>query len=495
MNRATINSGEVVFGDGQAEGIRHSCDEVLKVVILGDFSGRASRRQCDPETLAQREAYRLDKDSFETLFERLSVRLQLPTMEQPLSLLEFDDLHPDYLYSRLPLFRRFIDLERRLLNPREFESAAAELRQWQPQLQVSEPQEEAQSFWDALLSGAQNRNSEGDGSALPVDRLIKEIVAPYVQAKPDQRQESYLQALREAVSGAMRNIMHHSDFRQLEASWRSLHLLLRRIDGHPGLSLHLIDVSKEELLADFAKAENDLEKSQIFKCLVERETAAGSRPYNLIVGDFYIADDERDLHMLIDLSTIAEAAGSALLLGGDIRLAGCPGLAGASDPDDWQYPLSQVFLQNWQAIREYSASAHVALAGPRFMLRLPYGADSATTECFDFEELTADHGHNYYLWGNSVYLLALAICQQFSQSGKLVSPRPATFDNLPLHVRRLPQGRWLTPCAEALLSDRAAARFQATGISTLRSVQDRDQILLPKVQSLAGGELRGPWSR
>ncbi|WP_308364175.1 MULTISPECIES: type VI secretion system contractile sheath domain-containing protein [unclassified Microbulbifer] len=499
MNQITMNSGASIFHSEQGAALQPTSGEVLKVAILGDFSGRSSRRLCEPETLSQRPAHRLGKDSFESLFERLGVRMQLPVMDEPLSLLEYDDLHPDYLYSRVPLFRQFIELEKRLLNPAEFSRAAEEIQQWKPELRgVNDALANASlggaSMLDAILGSDSYRDSYRNSDQGRIDRLIRDIVAPYVQKTPDQRQGTYLQAVKEAASEAMRKLMHHSDFRQLEASWRSLHLLLRRVQDHPNLHLYLIDISKEELMADLAQAESDLEKSQVFKCLVERETISGSRPYNVIVGDFFVTDEERDLHWLIDLSTIAEAAGSALLLGADPRLAGCPSLAGSLDPDDWHYPLSGEFAESWLAVREYSGSEYVALAGPRFMLRLPYGADSATTDCFEYEELTPEHGHNYYLWGNSAYLLALSICQQFSEAGRPAPVLSASYEDLPLHLRDLPQGRWMTPCAEALLTDRAAARFESAGISTLRSVQGRDQILLPRLQSLAGGGLKGPWS-
>jgi len=481
--------------------------EQLKVAIVGDFSGRASRGQCEPAALAARPAYRLRKDNFEALFEQLGVRLQLPLMERPLSLLEYDDLHPDYLYSRVPLFKQFIELEKKLLRPDGFAQAAAEIQQWRPELRRADAAGHSaetdagnssavysgESLLDSILAAKDCPDVSLASPQVQVDRLIKDIVAPYVQRKADSRQETYLQAVREAASEAMRKIMHHSAFRQIEASWRSLHFLLRRLEEHPGLQLFLIDISKEEIQADFARAGDDLEQSQLFKCLVERETATGNRPYNLVLGDFTISDDERDLHLLIDLATIAEAAGSALLLGGDSRLAGCPTLAASTDPDDWHYPLAESFTEGWQAVRDYSASEYVALAGPRFMLRLPYGADSASTDCFDFEELTPELGHRYYLWGNSAYLLALSLCSAFVHSDRAAAVEAASFEDMPLHVRELPQGRWMTPCAEALLTDSAAARFSGVGISTLRSVQGRDQILLPKLQSLAGTRLRGPW--
>ena len=498
MSRATITAGVPLSpGEHNDSEPEFSQGNILKVAILGDFSGRASRRQCKPESLSRRPAIRLSKDNFESVFEQLGVRLQLPVMQESLGLLEFDDLHPDYLYSRVPLFRQFIELEKRLLQPAEFARAAEEIRQWRPELvesaRRSEAPDQTGSMLDRILSGETFRETYSRSPEGQIDQLIKDIVAPYVQAKPDSRQEIYLQAVKQAASEAMRKIMHHSDFQQIEASWRSLHLLMRRLDEHPNLQLHLIDVSKEEILADFAQAEGDLEQSQLFKCLVERETGAGNRPFNLIVGDFFIADEERDLHLLIDLATIAEAAGSAVVLGGDSRLAGCASLAGSLDPDDWHYPLSEVFAESWQAVRDYSGCEYVALAGPRFMLRLPFGADSARTDCFDFEELTPEHGHSYYLWGNGAYLLALSICQQFARTGRLAAVASASYEGLPLHLRKLPQGDWMTPCAEAQLTDRAAARFTSAGISTLRSVQGRDQILLPHLQSLSGTDLRGPW--
>ncbi|WP_444902341.1 type VI secretion system contractile sheath domain-containing protein [Microbulbifer sp. SSSA007] len=497
MSRATIATGFEIPGDNKKGRNMDLGTDNLKVAIIGDFSGRASRRQCEPDTIAERRVYLLNRDTFEGVFADLGVSLQLPVMEKPLFLPCFDDLHPDYLYSRLPLFKKFIELEQRLRDPVQFQQAAEEIQQWKPELR--EPSTEAtsysadQSFLDEILAAGRERHARENGNSLEVDQLIKDIVAPYVQKSADPRQGEYLDALTEATSDVMRKLMHHSDFRQLEASWLSLQFLLRRLEEHPNLQLYLIDISKEELLADFASAESDLENSQVFKLLVERETVSGSRPYNLVLGDFYITDEERDLHLLIDLSTIAEAAGSALLLGGDTKLAGCPNLAGSVDPDDWYYPLSERFAESWQAVREYSGSEYVALAAPRFMLRLPFGSETSTTEHFDFEELTPEQGHQYYLWGNSVYLLALAICQGFSASGRLRAPSSATYESLPLHLRKLPQGQWITPCAEALLTDRGATRFMQAGLSTMRSVQGRDQIILPRLSSLAGGALKGPW--
>ena len=502
MSRVNIHTGASIFTSEKGDSIppkRHHGAK-YSVAIVGDFSGRTSRAVFEPESIYARPAHKIGKGNFEQLFERLQVAVNLPSVNGPLRLLEFDDLHPDYLYQRVPLFNQFIQLEQQLRNPVEFSRAMEEIKQWRPDLALtaseSEPENTGlgpQSMLDKILSGAVYQAQVKGCTEGQIDQLIKEIVAPYVQQKPDANQETYLNAVTEAASEAMRKIMHHGDFRQIEASWRSLHLLLRRLEEHPALELHLLDISKAEVLADLAQAGDDLEQSGLFKNLVERHTAAGSAPYDLILGDFTITDDERDLHMVIDLATIAEAAGSTVVMGGDCRLAGCPSMSGAMDPDEWDYPLSGEFSESWKAVREYPACAHLALAAPRFLLRLPYGADSSRTEYFTYEELGPELGHRYYLWGNSAYLLTLSICNAFSGAGY---PHPVSGDHyrdLPLHLRRLPQGEWLTPCAEAWMGDRAAARFLAAGLSALRSVQGRDEILLPKLQSIAGTALKGPW--
>ncbi|MBY6189984.1 type VI secretion system contractile sheath large subunit [Microbulbifer agarilyticus] len=479
------------------------------MAVVGDFSGRSSRSLCEPESLHTRPAYRVTKDNFEQLFERLQVRVKIPAFDAPLPLLEFDDLHPDYLYQRVPLFEKFAELEQQLLNPGQFSRAAKEIRNWHSDIvertqpcrkaHISQHKEQReQSILDRILTGEPyqplQENYANDTTLGQIDLLIKDIVAPYVQQKPDVNQTAYLDAVTEASSEAMRKIMHHSDFRQLEASWRSLHMLLRRLGEHPGLEVHLLDISKAEILADLAHANDDLEESKLFKCLVERNTTAGDAPYNLIVGDFYVADDERDLHMLIDLATMVEATSSTLILGGDCRLGGCPSMAGSMDPDDWCSPLDASFTQGWQALQRYEACQHVALATPRFLLRLPFGNDASRTDNFKFEELTPELGHRYYLWGNSAYLLALSICSAFISSGKPSLVQADHYRDLPLHLRKFPHGDWLTPCAEAWMTDRAAARFYDAGLSTLRSVQGRDEIVLPNLQSIAGSELRGSWS-
>jgi type VI secretion system protein ImpC len=53
-----------------------------------------------------------------------------------------------------------------------------------------------------------------------------------------------------ALSDAMRAVLHQSEFQNLESLWRGLDLVLRRIETGPMLQVHLVDMSAEEFAAD-----------------------------------------------------------------------------------------------------------------------------------------------------------------------------------------------------------------------------------------------------
>ncbi|WP_370981194.1 type VI secretion system contractile sheath domain-containing protein [Agaribacterium sp. ZY112] len=505
MPRATMQTSGAVFSDGQDHPIRPKATltKPLRVAILGDFSGRSSRGISEPETIAKRRAYTLNKDNFERTFEDLGVQLKVPVMDEPLSLMEFDDLHPDYLYSRVPLFKQFIELNKQLLTPSKFDQAADEIKQWvnfQAQQFTSTgadtDAEEGQLMLDAILSSSNYQAQYASSPQGQIDQLIKDIVAPFVAPTADPRQADMLKAVTEATNDAMRKIMHQSDFQQIEASWRSLHMLMRRLDSHPELYIDIIDITKAELLADLAAAGEDLEQAQIFKRLVSSQTSSGNMPYNLVLGDFFIEDRVEDVALLIDMATIAQAVDGCFVSGGSTKLAGCPSVAGSADPDDWYYPIDDEFQSAWQALRAFDASEHLCLAAPRFLLRLPFGAKTASTDCFEFEELPETKGHKYYLWGNSAYLVTLQLCQSYLDFGSHFNPdhNPKVSD-LPLHVYKEYGSQQIKPCAENLLTDSGIGVLAQAGLTAVRSVQNSDAVLINQFKSVSeSGLLRGPWS-
>ncbi|WP_439134726.1 type VI secretion system contractile sheath domain-containing protein [Pseudomaricurvus sp.] len=508
MSRTSINTGSTVFHASSEESspkpVFTDNGRRLKVAILGDFSGRKSRGEFTPEDILNRPSYVVNKDNFELAFSRFNIRLQLPICDAPISFMEFDDLHPDYLYSRVPMFQKFIELNKKLLNPEQFEQAANEIQHWLQQDQQSVSADasavkaqSSESILESILSNISHNASETQRMAdSEVNRLINSIVAPYLQQPEDPRQADLLDAVTQATSQTMRSIMHHSAFQELEASWRSVQMLIKRLDLDSSIQIHLIDITKEELLADLQQADDDLEQAQIFHRLVSSQSAEGESPYNLVLGDFYLGESEEDLGLIVDMGTIAESTGSSFISGASSALAGFPSLAGPADPREWQYSLADDFISGWEAVQDYSGSQHVVAASPRFMLRLPYGKSTSTTDCFDFEELGEDNSHRYYLWGNSGYLVTLLLCQHFLEGGSDIETLQArSIEDLALHHYQDANETYLKPCAETLLTDTAAQEFIKRGLCTVRSVQQQDKVVIPQLNSLHfSGKLPTPWA-
>jgi predicted component of type VI protein secretion system len=133
-----------------------------------------------------------------------------------------------------------------------------------------------------------------------------------------------------------------------------------------------------------------------------------------------------------------------------------------------------------------SAAGSLGLALPRMMLRLPYGKDAATVEAFGFEELPPGSGHEAYLWGNPAVACVYLLGRAFSRSGwELSGDLETEIEELPAHVYHEGGESRIKPCAEVLLSNRAAEAILGRGLMPLLSVRDRDMVRLPRLQSLA----------
>ena len=109
-------------------------DTPFRILILGDFSGRASRGICEPD-LAGRRPVLVDRDNFEEVLEKLRPGLRL-TPEISLRFRELEDFHPDRIFERVELFGALRDMREKLSDRSTFAAAAAAL---QPQAPATPP--------------------------------------------------------------------------------------------------------------------------------------------------------------------------------------------------------------------------------------------------------------------------------------------------------------------------------------------------------------------
>ena len=493
-------------------------DMPFRIGIFGDFSGRASRGVCQPESLAGRRLHSVDRDNFEELLARLQVGLSLPMpggQALPLDFREMDDFHPDRIYEQVEAFAALRQLRRKLHNPQTFAEAAAEVRGWYKARAASAPAPSApqpaketpsqptpEGLFDQVLDEAQHRFAERPENARRStqsqwDVLIADLVEPYLLPKTDPKQAEYVASVDAAVGELMRQILHHPQFQALEASWQALNLLVSRLETDADLKLFVWDVSKAELETDLT-ANEDLSQSGTYRLLVEQSVhVPEGKPWSLFVGDYCFGPTRSDAELLGRLAKIVQAAGAPLVAGADARLVGCPSLFRTPDPLDWQFVPEKDAVQAWASLRALPEAEWIGLAMPRFLLRFPYGRKTNPMEKFDFDELPGEPDHEGYLWGNPAFACACLLGQAFSRQGWNFRPGMINeIDDLPVHVYQSEGESEMKPCAEVLLTDRAAEAIAARGLIPLRSVQNQGAVRVEEYLSIAASaaRLRGRWS-
>src|SRR2546423_1159705 len=147
------------------------------------------------------------------------------------------------------------------------------------------------------------------GEQASLDALIAKAIAPHIV--PDApHQALYLAQLDASIGDEMRAILQHPDFKALEALWRGAHWLVSSLNTDEQLKLYVLDVSRDELLADMQEARANVESSGLYRLLAERaRDEARGEPWSLISSDLAFWLGSEDVELLAFLGVIASQAG------------------------------------------------------------------------------------------------------------------------------------------------------------------------------------------
>jgi hypothetical protein len=276
-------------------------DERFRILVLGDFSGRDSRGAKDLADLAgARTPVRVDRDNIEELPGDLDTKVRVQLLEHgaPLTfaIRSFEDLHPDRLFTDTAPFDALYRTRQGLSSgdPDEYRQAAGNVSLWGLSSTViasvgatgkglppkpkpipvyrggrlvdpdaDSGKSEKESFAEDLLAGARK---QGRGTTEDVRRLARQVVAGHVAPKPPPDREGLLASTDVAIGSWMRTLLREPAFQQIEAAWRALDLLVRRVD-EDAVEIHVLDVSRTELAEDLRR--RDLAESGAYRVLVE----------------------------------------------------------------------------------------------------------------------------------------------------------------------------------------------------------------------------------
>jgi len=447
----------------------------FRILILGDLSGRANRglREIGP-ALAQRPVLPVDRDNFDDVLGRLQPSIRLgPHLS--LTFHELDDFHPDRLYDSLEIFGRLRALRQKLADAATFSSAAAELG-----LDAAPPPPKPAELTSGDLLEYAVAATQAQAAGPPADPLaeyIRRIVAPYLAPKPHPRQVELLAEIDQAIAGLMRAVLHQPAFQALEAAWRAVFFLVRRLETDGRLRIYLLDLSRDELAADLAAGE--LVESGLYRVLVEHTVGTlGGEAWSVVAADFVFEQTRADAELLGRIARLASQAGAPFLAEAGTQ----PPQADAAGP--------------WAALRAMPEATWIGLALPRFLLRLPYGRHTDPIESFDFEEMPGPPQHQWYLWGNPAFACAYLLGRAFQNWGWEMRPGMVQdIEDLPAHFYQEEGETRMKPCAELLLTEEAVEQILEMGYMPLVSFRNRDRVRLARFQSIAHPPrpLAGPW--
>jgi len=449
-------------------------DQPMRILILGDFSGRAQRGKEDAATLSTRRINQIDIDNIEQTMARMAVgvRLSINNIATDIAVRELEDFHPDRLYQSLDIFKT---MEATRNAPAASDTAFADLLGGQ-------------------IKHAPDRAQPASAMQNDFNTMIKNIVGdlPIAASNRDEHK-----AAVDAVSAeVMRTLMHDTAFSAIEAAWRSLHQLVTSLELDENLQLHIIDMSKQELHDDLATVGSKLDAASLYQLLVKQtQQSPDSTPWSVIIGNYTFDTSEEDVTMLAALGAIGEQAGAPFIAAASSRVLGCKTLADNGDPSDWPL-LEDADAARWQNLRESAHACWIGLAAPRLLLRQPYGKNSDPIEHFNFEEMPGLPWHEGYLWGNPAFGCALLIGRAFAEKGWEMNPGDELdISDLPAHVWRQDGEAHMQACAEVYLSERAGDAILAKGLMPFLSFKNRNAVRLLRSQSIAHPPhaLSGPW--
>lgn len=468
---------------------------VTRVVVIADLSGSPA----SDSKLATVRLTRIDVETFDEVLRSLQPRAAIPAAtpdreSQVLTFVSLEDFHPDALYASLDSIVELRRTRERLLNPATFAGEQARLLSdvAPPSARgpVSTEAEDDASTLARLLGGKPSATAAPAPAAAPartssLDPMLRDLVAPHIVRGPGAEQAQLLDSVDAAISDEMRRVLHAPEFQRIEGLWLGLRKLVFENPLGAELEVFVLDASREDLVADLRACAGELERSQLYRLLVQPSAGPGGAGFSLAIADLTIRGTDEDVSLLAGLGAVAGQAGACLLAAADPALWGASDLALQPDRRAWSDP-DPALAARMALIRSSAVAPFIGLCGPRILGRVPYGPKTDPVDSFAFTELTSDPAHGDFSWLNPAFGCAQLILSGVAERGWEDGPGTVLdLGELPhVMVRRRGEDA-LQPCAEAFMDEASAHRISSCGVMPFLSYKNQNAVRLLRLQSLA----------
>lgn len=402
-------------------------DTPFSILVLGDFQGRGLAGAPEGDGPDWRPV-RVDPDEMMDLAgmePRLVLGVETGRAKGArVDLQRLEDLHPDQLFRRHPLFQELRQAR-----------AAAEKGPAEPPTDDPGPRAsgdadpgdpadaespgEGRGLLDSIVEEGSGAPEGGESGAMDPDlrEFVRKIVRPHI-VRSDPDRAARVASVDRAASDLMRVVLHDPGFQELESLWRSVVFLLSNTDTSGKVRTYIVDVSRAELAADLR--EGGPGRSRLARLLSEPDPGPPGGRWGVAVGAYTFGGGETggDSPEVVEgIAALARAADVPWISGAHPRLPGLDALEPSPDAAGRREP----WPDGWARIPECEGASWLGLALPRFLVREPYGEDSSRRcRAFEFREEPADGGSpgpRPLLWGNPAFLPAVLLARAFARSG------------------------------------------------------------------------------
>ncbi len=331
------------------------------------------------------------------------------------------------------------------------------------------------------------------GQRESVKDAVKGFISVLLKHHPgtDRRSKNFLNnmiaELDRQVSAQLNEVLHHEVFQRLEGTWRGLHYLVSNTITSPELKIKVLNVKKDELLADMD--EHDYDQSELWKRVYsDQYDMLGGKPYGLLMGNYDFSYHSQDVSLLRRFATVAAAAHAPFVAAANPQMFKLKRFDRLQDPAKLANIFESTDHTGWRSFRDSEDSRYVGLTLPRVLARLPYGKDFKPIKEFDFEEHVDGRDHDKYLWMNAAWAYAARVTNAFFKDGWLARIRGVKgggrVEDLPVHTFKTDDGDKDMKCpTEIAIPGRREAELSNLGFLPLLHHKDSDFAVFMGAQS------------
>lgn len=428
----------------------------FRILVLGDFSGRGN-----DAALSNDAPRRVDRDDLDAHLARIAPRLRIDVGDSAIDVAfaSMDDFHPDHLATRLASVRDAVGLSAEPTPapppPRAISSASLLDDMLD---ETAGPAPDAQSSTRTAPARARDELSA----------FVDRAVAPHLVPTPHASTVARAASENERTTAVLRSVLHHPRVQSLEAAWRALEMLVRRLDTDGALGVFFLDVPRDAIAPALER-------------LHAQRSAANDDAWALVVSLHTFDEGDAGADALARIAIASRTLGAPCVAAAPVSFTGAVSVDALTDDETPLARPPEVFA----LIRRSLEARSLGLTFPRVLLRAPYGRENPC-DTVDFEELDDAERHADYLWGSGALLVALLVGEAFNERGWAIGARiPLDVGSLPYFTYRRGPETVAKSCAEMIMSEHVARHLLSRGLMPVAWIRDTDRIRMVELRSVA----------